>query len=127
MGEENLSTELTLPWPPTVNTYWRVRVNGKYPTFFVAQDGIRYRRNVQGYCLAWKVKPIKGRVRIVVDAYPPDRRVRDLDNVLKALLDSLRYGGAYLDDGQIDHLTVIRREKDGNGGRVVVRLEEIPE
>jgi crossover junction endodeoxyribonuclease RusA len=55
--------------------------------------------------------------------HPPDRRRRDLDNILKALLDALQYGGAYQDDSQIDSLQVVR-SKSVPGGKVMVLVSE---
>jgi crossover junction endodeoxyribonuclease RusA len=40
--------------------------------------------------------------------YPPDRRKRDLDNHLKALLDSCTLSGLWEDDSLIDQLTLYR-------------------
>ena len=58
----------------------------------------------------------------------PDRRKRDLDNILKALQDSLQAAGVYKDDCQIDLLTVKRCEVDEEKrGFVVVTITAIRE
>lgn len=110
-----------LPWPPTVNTYWR-RVGAKT---LISKKGRLYRDVAMDQ--AWQHDrrgwPLKGRLRVSVTAFPPDRRRRDLDNILKALLDALGHVGLYLDDSQIDRLEVVRT---GLGGVVVVKVEEIP-
>lgn len=59
----------------------------------------------------------------MVEAYPPDRRRRDVDNIFKCLLDSLQWAQVYVDDGQIDKLYVERREV-APPGRVIVSIEE---
>ena len=41
-----------------------------------------------------------------IQLFPPDRRRRDIDNVLKPLLDALEHGKAYIDDSQIKKLGV---------------------
>jgi crossover junction endodeoxyribonuclease RusA len=61
---------------------------------------------------------------VSIDAYPPDRKRRDIDNVLKALLDALRAAGVYDDDEQVDYL-LIRRMNVIKGGRIIVTVKEI--
>lgn len=93
--------EIELPWPPSTNTYWR-NVNGKV---LISKAGRRYRRDV---ALLARGR-MEGRLSVTIEAFPPDKRKRDLDNILKALLDSLEKAGVYEDDSQIDHLAVYRR------------------
>jgi crossover junction endodeoxyribonuclease RusA len=110
---------LLVPYPPSVNTYWRHV--GR--TVLVSAKGRAYRQNI---CAAIPpMQPLLGRVEIKIDVYPPDNRRRDLDNVLKALLDGLRAAGVYADDSQIDHLDVLRCVVFP-GGKCVVELSEIP-
>lgn len=45
---------------------------------------------------------------MTIKASPPDRRARDLDNILKALLDALAHAGVYADDSEIDELHIYR-------------------
>jgi crossover junction endodeoxyribonuclease RusA len=110
---------LELPWPPTVNTYWR-RVG---PKTLISARGRAYRDRVREVrwvsdTAAW---PLSGRLVVKIEAFPPNRRAHDLDNILKALLDALQHAGVYLDDAQIDRLEVQRREL---GGFVTVTVEE---
>ena len=72
-----------------------------------------------------KKPPIKGRLALCMDAFPPDRRRRDLDNLQKAPLDSLEHAGVYENDSQID-LLVTRRMVVRPDGRMVVRIENLP-
>ena len=109
--------ELELPFPPSVNHLWR-RVGNRT---IVSREGRSYRTAVRRVLLARGVRPIEGRLAVEIDVHPPDRRRRDLDNIQKALLDSMAHGGAYADDAQIDRLTVIRRGVVA-GGKVRVRL-----
>lgn len=48
--------------------------------------------------------PIAGHLSVVICAFPPDRRRRDLDNLLKATLDALARAGVYEDDSQIKRI-----------------------
>lgn len=110
--------EIELPFPPSVNHLWR-RVGHR---IIVSRRGREYRTSVCSILRG--AQPMTGRLSVSIDLYPPDRRRRDLDNTQKALLDALAHGGAYLDDSQIDHLEINRRERFPNG-KVIVRIEEI--
>ena len=65
-----------------------------------------------------------GDLEIWIKAYPPDRRKRDLDNIMKATQDSLQKGGAMFDDSQIKklHAEMFKPEKPG---RIEIVLEKI--
>ena len=65
-----------------------------------------------------------GKLGLVIAAYPPDRRKRDLDNLLKATLDALVFAKVIKDDGDIDELGIARREVTP-GGRLVLRLGNV--
>lgn len=71
------------------------------------------------------VKPYTGRLMLIISVHPPDNRRRDLDNILKALLDAME-GMLYEDDSQIDEL-LIRRKENVQGGSVHVTVEEVCE
>jgi len=108
---------IELPYPPSVNHYWR-RVGART---LISREGRRFRRSVCARLAVRKAQPMTGRVAVHVTAHPPDRRRRDLDNAMKALLDALAHGGVYEDDGQIDRIEIERGEV-APGGKVVVRI-----
>ena len=111
---------LELPYPPTVNHYWRHNRGMTH----ISTAGKAYRANVQAVCKQQRVKILTGRLEVRIDVYPPDKRRRDLDNVLKSLLDSLAHGGVYEDDSQIDRLDVMRMPSE-KPGKVVVEVEMV--
>lgn len=74
--------------------------------------------------LFWKRKPILGRISISIQAYPPDKRIRDLDNLLKVLIDSLKDANLFLDDSQIDKI-FIERMSIFKKGKLDIKIEEI--
>lgn len=115
-GRTDLS--LALPFPPSVNHYWR-HVGHKV---LISAEGRRFRKEVAD-CIPPMVA-MAGRLSITVEVFPPDRRRRDLDNLNKALLDAMQSAGVYEDDEQIDELT-IRRRKVVRGGMVRVQLLQI--
>lgn len=113
---------LTLPWPPSVNAYWRHVVMGRSARVLLSREGRDYRQRVADAVLEQRRGPaFIGRLQCVVYAYPPDRRKRDLDNLGKGLLDALAHAAVYLDDSQIDDLRIIRGAPEPKG-RVVVHL-----
>ena len=111
---------LELPFPPTVNTYWR-RVGGKT---LISQKGRAYAEQVLWMTRRTARFPEGKRAAVVVEAYMPDKRNRDLDNLFKALLDSLVKAGVLVDDSVIDDLRIIRSGiiKDG---KVLVSIDEV--
>ena len=50
----------------------------------------------------------KDRYCVTINAYPPDKRKRDLDNLIKPVLDALVDYGAIRDDSQVDDLRIQR-------------------
>ena len=103
-------TALLLPYPPSINHYYGRKRGGN---LFVQQAGVVFRMATA--VAARKICPqgmksprMTGRIKVRIDLFPPDRRRRDLDNVLKCLLDALMYAGCYEDDSQIDDLRVVR-------------------
>ena len=113
---------LTLPWPPSVNTYWR-NVNGRT---ILSAKGRAYRNNAHAAITQQGNPQLSASVRLKahITAYPPDRRKRDLDNLPKAILDALMYADVIHDDGAIDDLRIVRGSVEAPG-RVEVTLEAI--
>lgn len=111
---------LELPYPPSVNHYWR-RVGART---LISQEGRRYRSRIASMLALRRLQPMAGPLDVRITIHPPDRRRRDLDNPMKALLDALEHGGAYGDDFQIDHLDIWRGEVVPDG-KVTVRITEI--
>lgn len=117
-----LLVSLRLPFPPSVNTYWRnVAIRGK-PRTLISEAGRKYKDAVfccvieQGAMAA--VGPDE-RIAVYILLKMPDRRRRDIDNTLKSLLDSLTEAHVWLDDSQIDLLTVERGEVEAPGAALV--------
>lgn len=111
-----------LPWPPTVNTYYGNAKNGRK---YLTKRGRSYK--VDAVALLEEQGAPKGveyRLTVLIDAYPPDRRKRDIDNILKPLLDCMTDYGLWVDDEQIDDLRV-RRQEPEKPGYVRVMVGEI--
>jgi crossover junction endodeoxyribonuclease RusA len=107
-----------------MNHYWR-HFRGRT---VISREGRTFRANV---CALLggdgpRRPPAGGRIALAMDAFPPDRRRRDLDNLLKSTLDALQHGGVYEDDSQVDLLVVRRCEPDRPDGHVFIRTEPLP-
>ena len=132
---------LSIPWPPSVNTYWRhvsMRTRRGVLTHktLISEKGRQYRRGVKRLLEALYMTSntheraqrfdMRGRLAVRMVAHPPDRRARDLDNLPKAILDALQHAGIYEDDSQIDYLQIERGLVE-RGGRIDLRLWHAPD
>jgi len=103
---------LVLPWPPSANRYWRHPTRGPLAgRHLISVEGRAYRVAVQGVVLEQlRRRPLLScPLKVTFECAPPDRRTRDLSNLLKAAEDSLTHAGVWLDDKLIDHGEQIRR------------------
>ena len=111
--------QLILPYPPTVNHYWGQ--SGKHR--FLGKKGKKFRQAVAEACLDAEVQTLTGRLSVHVALFPPDKRMRDVDNVLKPLLDACEHAGCFVNDSQIDELHIIRQEVRKGGACTILVLE----
>ena len=109
--------DLELPYPPSVNHYFRM-VGRRV---LISREGRAFRGRVCSTLAALGVRPFEGPLAVQIEIYPPDNRRRDVDNTLKSLLDALQHGGAYRDDNQIVCLAIEKRQPV-EGGRTIVRI-----
>jgi len=119
---------LELPWPPSVNTYWRSPNTGKLAgRTLISERGRSYRRAVADTIMAaGQPKAAPGRLDVALTVFPPDRRRRDLDNLPKGVLDALTHAGVIEDDSLIDRL-LIERGQTCAGGKLRVFVSQYGE
>ena len=116
---ENAIT-LTLPWPPSVNKYWRT-FQGR---MIISAEGRAYRKAVADQVLIQRgAKHYAGKLRVDIEAFRPDNRRRDLDNLLKAVLDGCTHAGVWEDDSNIVDLRIYWA--DTVGGMLKVKVSEV--
>ena len=73
-----------------------------------------------------RTQPLTGRLQVLIEAFVPDRRKRDLSNMPKAVEDAITKAGIiWVDDEQIDDLRVIRRPVS-KPASVVVHIRQLP-
>jgi len=128
-----MTLHFDLPWPPSVNTYWRhIVLGGKFKKaraqVLISEQGREYRVRVADEIRRQRVPKgaVKGRLAVHAIAHPPDARTRDLDNCWKGLLDALYHAGVIVDDGHIDDLHIVRADKRV-GGVMRLRVAELGE
>jgi len=120
-----LENTFYLPFPPTINSYYSHTRNGVY----ISKKGRLFRESIldavnqqKGDYFTTLSKPLQ--VDIILQM--PDRRVRDLDNYMKALLDAVTKAEVWTDDSIIDKLTVTRGEiiKKGHVTMTITPFEQ---
>lgn len=96
---------LTLPFPPSVNGYWR----STKKVVLISARGRIFRSNA----LAAIYQQLRSRPTALLTEldvhlilYPPNSAKRDLDNFQKALFDGLTHAGIWKDDSQVKRMTV---------------------
>ena len=93
--------QMELPWPPSINHYWRRNPMGGH---YISKEGKIYLEYVAALLRMRRVRPIDGPISFKVKLHPPNKQRRDLDNCLKVLIDAISKGGALGDDFQIKHI-----------------------
>ena len=109
---------ITMPYPPTVNNYYTIARGRK----ILSKRGRAYKKEAMVYLYEQNApKGIKGPYTICINVRSPDKRKRDLDNLLKPLLDSLVEYGAISDDSEVVDLR-IQKFNPIKGGSVEVLI-----
>lgn len=107
--------EFILGWPPTSNHFWGACGNNRYlkPEYkqFLTESAL--------IIAGTRLKVAPGYF-VEITATPPDNRVRDLDNVIKPILDALTRCGVWSDDKLVVKLNAEKTEPEKNAGRVRV-------
>lgn len=107
-----MQQSVRLPWPPSVNAYWRTvtRVregrrwrNLPYPRHLISAEGKAYREEAILVLRMARLVAYQASETVIARLffYLPDLRRRDVDNLPKAVFDALQAGGIVVDDEQI--------------------------
>ena len=114
---------LTLPWPPSANTYYRHVSRGPLAgRTLLSEAGRAYRKSVDAVVAQARArKALAVPLEVRIAAFPPDRRKRDLDNLLKSVLDCLEASGVIENDNLIESLSIYRAERIA-GGQLEVQI-----
>jgi crossover junction endodeoxyribonuclease RusA len=101
---------LTLPFPPSVNTYWRAPNSGSLKgRHLISAKGRAFQSEACAAIveqLRRLPKPSASLCSVEIMLYPPDNRRRDIDNYTKGLFDALTHAGVWEDDSQVKRMLV---------------------
>lgn len=110
-------TIIVLPFPPSVNHYYRRTRTGQV---YLGPQAIAFRERVHLEWLARSWMPLEGPISLEIRAFRP-RVVGDIDNVLKGALDAMN-GRYFVDDRQVVCL-LVHLDHDPASPRLEVMIE----
>ena len=113
---------LDLPYPPSINNYWIASGHRR----FISKRGQLFRQEVIVACLQRRVPKLGSQSLMVhIILQPRNKKLMDIDNCAKAILDSLEHAGIFNSDVQVQKL-LIERGEQVKGGGCQVMIEVIP-
>jgi crossover junction endodeoxyribonuclease RusA len=119
---------IKLPWPPSVNNYWKPSKhshgNKTRRGLVRTKEADAYKLAVLQTCMLGKImnKRLSGPLTVHIEAYVPDRRKRDIDNIRKAIYDALTDANVWDDDSQIMRDSAEKIYPPVKGGFVLVHI-----
>lgn len=111
--------EFEMPWPPSVNGYWRTFRNRQ----IISKRGREYRASAISRLvdLGLNDEKVSGHLQVTLVLNPPTLRKYDIDNFNKALFDAMSHADFWLDDEQIVSLNIKKGVKT-KGGNIQVTV-----
>jgi len=117
--ELTTKANLVLPWPPTINTYWRCVKN----RVLLSKRGREYKRAVKTLSTQWPSFGDK-RLSVLIVLMPATRHELDIDNRMKPMLDVLEENHVMNNDSQVDSLLVFRGPVM-KPGKVIISIQTL--
>ena len=90
---------LTLPFPPSANRYWRSKIVNSRVSVYKTTEARAYQELAYWTAKQQGAKPLKGPVILRGTIFFPNKR-GDLSNRIKVVEDALQ-GAAYVNDSQV--------------------------
>jgi len=117
--------KLTLPFPPSVNRYWRAPNSGPLKGRHLISAAGRAFQSAACAAIIEQLrrlpKPSTESAAVEILLFPPDARRRDIDNYNKALFDALTHVGVWEDDSQVKRM-LVEWGPIVKGGRVEITI-----
>ena len=121
-GEPRQCINMTLPWPPSINTYYAV-VHGRK---VLSKRGREFKEAVKKACDDQYIQHVIGKLRLSIYVEAPNKRRFDLDNLIKPIQDAIVDAGCFADDSQITRLEIMLRNVGSPGDVFVSVWGELP-
>jgi len=114
-----MTYEFTMPWPPSINGYWRTFRNRQ----IISKRGREYRKLAIEHMKSLGLfdEAISTPISVSLVLNPPGLRKYDVDNFNKALFDAMSHANFWLDDEQIVSLSITKGIKT-KGGNIEVKI-----
>lgn len=121
---ENPTYNFDMPWPPSVNGYWKPVKTPKMAILTMSKQGKGYREDAIAHLrdLGLKDLNITQPVSVALRLHPPKNFIYDIDNYCKGLFDSLTHGNFWKDDTLVQEMYVVKGEK-ATPGRIELTVE----
>jgi crossover junction endodeoxyribonuclease RusA len=114
--------ELTVEYPPSANQLWRAVPGRGVIKSKVYRDWLK----INLWIISGQLKTkVTGQYVVVFEASRPDKRRRDIDNLIKPLMDLIVQAGAVEDDSLCAELTA-KWVNNGTGIRIFIREAQGP-
>jgi len=108
---------LYLPYPPSINNYWIASGHRR----FISQRGRDFKASVSSYVIEQNI-PKLGTIQVNIDIIlrPRSKKLMDIDNCIKPILDAIQDAGVIDDDVQVTKVSIERGLIQKGGGCVVM-------
>jgi len=123
--------KLTLPWPVSINAYWKSRVikvrGAVMASTYVTAAGVKFQKDVLAAVIQQlgQHSPLHGRLCVSMLFHGPSARKYDISNFVKTTEDALTKAGVWVDDEQVDALFLWRKPIDRQNPRVEIHINDL--
>jgi len=108
---------LRLPYPPSINAYWLASGHRRY----ISARGQAFKKAVVEHVLECKTPKLGDMsLKVTIYLYPQSKKLMDIDNCIKPILDACQDAGIFDDDVQVQALHVYRSIPIKKGGCMVL-------